>query len=243
MKPTFPYFYDQQFKRYILQSMAVFSSLYIKHSDGEMQQLKVRYQDGDRVGEYALAGHNQNSLLSLPIGTCKIKDVTLALNRAKGTNTVRTTIIAPPGTLPHEVQFTEQVQPKPYDLTFELKVQTSNLNQMFQIMEQICSLFDPVIQIQTSNSNNDPTAIYTMKLQNIIDEGTDGSVDRTVYIKSFTFLIEGYFYTPIEIKNNIILTIQTNLNLVQKIFGAYDFGNLTFEDLIASVNVSEKPCD
>lgn len=241
MKDNFPFFYDNQIKRYILQFMAVFASLKVQHDDGEIQQLSVRYSEGDRVAESIFAGNNQNKLLSLPIGSCYFQDIVPALNRAKGTNTIRTTTIAPPGTLPSEVQYVNQVQPKPYDMRFSIKIWTSNLNQMFQLTEQICSFFDPVIQIQTSNSKTDPTAVTTLKLESITTENDAfGGTEKSKYIKTFTFVVEGWLYTPIELRNDIINTIQVNISMVESVYANFDFGDLTFDELVASVNTTSK---
>lgn len=243
MKPTFIYFYDEQIKRYILQTMAVFASLYVQHDDKEFQQLAVRYADGDRVAESAFNNHNQNAVMRLPIAKCRLRDFSQNLSRAKGTNTIRTNIIAPPGTLPGEAVTTYQVQPKPYDFTFEISIITSNLNQMFQLTEQICSIFDPTITIQSSNSHIDPTCINTLKLDSIIDDSvTDENTEKTRYQKSFMFTLEGYIYSPVEFKQNLIRHIQTNINLVNNINVNLSFDDLVINDLIASIKASDENC-
>lgn len=243
MKDNFPFFYDNQIKRYILQFMAVFASLKVQHDDGEIQQLKVRYSEGDRVAESVFAGNNQNKLLSLPIGSCYFQDIVPALNRAKGTNTIRTTMIAPAGSLPSEVQYVNQIQPKPYDMRFSIKIWTSNLNQMFQLTEQICSLFDPTMQIQTSNSHTDPASVVMIKLETINNESDPQiGTERRRCVKSFNFLIEGWISTPIEIKKNIIETIHINLSMVEHIYADFDFSSITFSELIANVDTGEKNC-
>ena len=244
MKPTFLFFYDEQIKRYILQCMAVFASLHVQEDDGTIKQLKVRYGEGDRVAESAFNNHNQNAIMSLPIAKCKLRDFSYANQRAKGTNTIRSQIYAPPGSLPSEIQTTYQIQPKPYDFVFEFNVHTSNLNQMFQITEQICSVFDPTIELQLSNSHFDPTCKSTLILDSIVDDSvSEDSPDKTKYIKTFMFTLSGYIYTPIEFRKNLIEHIQTNINLVDKITVDFDFGNLVINDLITQVVVSEKKCE
>ncbi len=243
MKPTFIYFYDEQIKRYILQVMAVFASLSVQHDDKEFEQLAVRYADGDRVAESAFNNHNQNAVMKLPIAKCRLRDFTIDLSRAKGTNTIRTTIIAPPGTLPGEAKTAYQIQPKPYNFTFEITITTSNINQMFQLTEQICAIFDPTITIQTSNSHIDPTCINTLKLDNIIDDNiNDESTDKTRYQKSFMFTLEGYIYSPVDFKQNLIRHIQTNISLVNSINTNLNLDELTINELIATIRTSDENC-
>lgn len=243
MKHNFPFFYDNQIKRYILQFMAVFASLKVQHDDGEIESLRVRYSEGDRVAEAVFAGNTQNAILQLPIGCCYFQDLTPAMNRAKGTSTIRTVMIAPPGSLPEEVTYSNQVQPKPYDMRFTIKIFTSNLNQMFQLTEQICSFFDPTIQLQVSNSRTDPTAIVSLKLESINTENDQSSgTEKTKYIKTFTFIIEGWLYTPIELRNDIIKSMHVNVSMVEKIYANFDFGNVTFDELVASITEPKHVC-
>lgn len=242
-KNTFPFYYDNQLKRYILHFMAVFSSLKVQHEDSTIQDFSVRYSDADRVSEAILAGNTQNAVLSLPIGTCYLQDIAPAPHRAKGTATIRVTPIGYPGSLPSEVEYVYQVQPKPYDLRFTLKIMASNSNQMFQLTEQICSLFDPTMQIQTSNSHTDPASVVMIKLETINSESDPQiGTERRRCVKSFNFLIEGWISTPIEIKKNIIETIHINLSMVEHIYADFDFSSITFSALIANVDTGEKNC-
>ena len=142
------------------------------------------------VTEAILAGNTQNALIVLPVISIFLNDIELAPDRKKGTGTVRTTMVAPPGSLPNEVETLYQKQPIPYNFIFDVTIWSYNSQQDFQIAEQILTLFDPTMQIQTSDSRYDPTSITTIELMNVQDE-TEAAIgtERRMLKRTYTFTV------------------------------------------------------
>ena len=60
------YFYDGQIRRYLLQTIRVFSNFVVKYGDGTLRQVPVMYGDGDRQVANII---NQNSDVSIAATT------------------------------------------------------------------------------------------------------------------------------------------------------------------------------
>ena len=56
-------------------------------------------------------------------------------------------------------------QPVPYDLSFDLSIWTSNIDQMLQLTEQILTVFNPEIDIAMGNSIADWTFLTTLNFE------------------------------------------------------------------------------
>ena len=241
---AFNYNYDNQLKHYILQVMAIFASMEIQHDDGEMQRVHVRYTNADRVAEAILAGNTQNSILQLPMFTVNMADIELAPDRKKGTGTIRRNLRAEPGALASEIEFIEQKQPIPYNFVFDVTFMASNLQHDFQVVEQILTLFDPILQIQTSDSRYDPTAITTITLNNV-DDQTESVVgtERRIIKRSYNFTVAGWLSSPALRVKNLIERIQINLYNVSSNIEEINLDLFENADFIDTITIGQKTCE
>ena len=77
----------------------------------------------------------------------------------------------------------ERLMPTPYTLTMNVDMWTSNTEQKLQIMEQIMMLFNPSLEIQTTDNYVDWTSLSVVELTNItfasntIPTGTETEID------------------------------------------------------------------
>lgn len=222
--------------------MAIFAGMEIQHDDGEYQSVNVRYANADRVTEAILAGNTQNALIVLPVISIFLNDIELAPDRKKGTGTVRTTMVAPPGSLPNEVETLYQKQPIPYNFIFDVTIWSYNSQQDFQIAEQILTLFDPTMQIQTSDSRYDPTSITTIELMNVQDE-TEAAIgtERRMLKRTYTFTVYGWLSSPALRTKNLLERIKVNLYNATQNIENIDIDLFNNSDFLETITVGEAP--
>ena len=96
----------------------------------------------------------------------------------------------------------ERLMPVPYKMTINCDIWTSNTNQKFQIFEQVATLFNPSLEIQSTDSYIDWTSLTTVDLENVnwssrsIPQGTENPID----IMTMRFSVPIWISSPAKIK-------------------------------------------
>jgi hypothetical protein len=126
--------------------------------------------------------------------------------RRKGVGTfLRSSVLPLGGALPDDVKVIYRAQPIPYDGLFELSMYCSNEDQHFQILEQLLMIFDPILQIQTSDDAYDQTKITHVELVNIdFNKNYPKLADKRVITTILNFRVNFYLSPPVNIKQNFI---------------------------------------
>ena len=208
------FYYDEQIKGYLLQFNAIFQDMHVsvgKNDLNEHRLIPVPIVIGsmDRVAAAAATGHTQNKHIRLPMMSSNIAMYELARDRFKGVAMESRDVFVPiGGTIEDDALVVKQRQAIPYRLTVDLMVYTSNKDQQFQVMEQIMMLFDPSLQIQTSDAHLDPTRITTVELTNVSPEDNfpPGTESRNSMV-TFTFTVDAYISIPGVIKREVVKRI------------------------------------
>jgi hypothetical protein len=92
--------------------------------------------------------------------------------------------------------------PVPYELTVALDIWTSNTNQKFQLWEQILTLFNPSLEIQSTDNYIDWTSLTVLYLKDTkwssrtIPINTDNPID----VSTFTFTLPIWITAPAKVK-------------------------------------------
>jgi hypothetical protein len=258
------YFYDEQFRRYILQFMRLFGGLLVKTGkgkDGVEKFIKVpcRYADMQRMVGHILKNNSENVINSCPFITSHI--LTLQPDRARTLDPlyVDKQQIAEREFNPETGKYTdkmgnrysvERLMPTPYTLTMQTDVWTSNADQKLQLMEQILVLFNPSIELQSSVNILDWTSLVVVELTDISwsSRGVPQGVDTQIDIGSMTFTMPVWISPPAKVyQQRVIQQVANKINDFPDDFdpNAYDFfGGQTFltrdifTPLNASINVS-----
>lgn len=218
------FWYDKQLVTYITQFMAVFSDMYIQigkndfNSQTNLVKVPIRYGGADRVVDAIIAGNTQNKPLRLPIFAARLIDVQPAPERYKGLGTHDRYAYLPRGAaLPDGVKVVRRRTPIPYRMAFELSIFTSNELQKFQILEQIFTVFDPSIQIQTSDAPFDGGKITVLELKNVaFDESYPAGTEKKYLITSMVFETFGWLQVPLNFKENFIKSIHLRMNVLNQ---------------------------
>jgi hypothetical protein len=215
------YYYDKQITHYILQFMALFSGFEVSvgkkdEQDAGLIAVPIHYSSHDRITHAIMANNTQNSPIRLPAFSTYVKDIDLAPELRKGVGTERRNTYVPVGGLiPNDVTVVQQRQPVPYKMQVELGIHVSNVDQHFQILEQILSIFDPMVTIQTSDSIFDSTRLTTVELTNINLDDLARSDNTNRIIKSILiFKMPIYLALPAESHHRIVEQIRMRVGMV-----------------------------
>jgi hypothetical protein len=222
------YYYDEQIQRYIMQFMAIFTEMSIrtgKGGDGEITSIRVpvHYGSRDRVTASILNDNTQNNPVRLPVMSCYMNGLSMAPDRYKGVGVIRTTSYVPRGGLiPNDITVVHQYMPVPYMTNLSLSIYTSNMSSHFQILEQILVLFDPSLQIQTSDGVFDWAKITTVELKDItFEENYPAGADRRMIVTTLSFEMPVYIAAPVRLKKDIVQDIYMRIGTVST-FGSGD---------------------
>jgi hypothetical protein len=110
--------------------------------------------------------------------------------------------------------------PVPYNMTMELALFTTNLDEHFQILEQIMILFNPQIDIQKTDDPFDWTRISSVKLLAINNElNYPSGTERRVIQSSLQFSVEMNMAVPAKIRSDYIASIRMRVAAVNDITG------------------------
>ena len=241
------FFFDNQIRRYLLQFMRIFADLKIRNGPDAnglytIQRVPIMYGDPSWMVAQLIKGASENTMLPSPMFSAWIENIKMIPERRQDTqyvgkistvereyNSLTKTYETGPGIR----QDVERYMPVPYDLYFRLDVWTTNVTNKLQIMEQICTIFNPSIQLQQNSNLLDWTSIFEVWLEDII--WTNRSIpqgnndDRDVM--SFKFKVQAWINPPAKLKRSgLIAEIVTNVfdvgldiqNIKEKIDGTYD---------------------
>ena len=215
------YYYDNQLKKYLLQFNAIFQDMQVSVGKNEIKEerlipVPIVVGSMDRVAAAAATGHTQNKHIRLPMMSSNMSSFEIARDRFKGVGIESRDVYVPlGGSLPDDAQVVRQRMAIPYRLTVDLHVYTSNKDQQFQIMEQIMMLFDPSLQIQTSDAHLDPGRITTVELISISSEDNfpPGTESRNSMI-TFTFTVDAYIQVPATVKQDYVKKVIARVSAV-----------------------------
>lgn len=205
------FYYNEQFKKFIVQFSAIFAGLQVQtgqQADGTIHTINVpvRYGSIDRVVAWIKNGFTQNKMLTLPTMSTYLLDVELAPERRKGVGITQKKVMLPTGgVFPTDLTTVERYMPIPYDLTFELAVYASNSDQMFQILEQIMILFDPILEIQLNDSPFDWAKDVVVELMSIqSEENYPVGTERRIIVWNLNFVMRAWLSPPAALRDELV---------------------------------------
>ena len=222
------FFYDEQIRRFLLQFIRAFSNFqveYGKDSNGltTLQTVPVKYGDATRMVSSILRENSENKIIPTPMIACYITNLNYSPERRQDPTFVDKKHIRmrkfDTNTNSYTTQqgnaFTiERMMPVPYILQMSVDIWTSNTNQKLQLLEQILVLFNPALEIQSTDNYLDWTSLSYIELtgnqwsSRAVPVGVDESID----ISTLTFDVPIYLSAPAQVKklgviNKIVASI------------------------------------
>lgn len=207
------FFYEGQLRKYLTQLANVFVGLKVQTGNGECAEpelisVPIRIGSKDRVVAAIEAGNTQNKPFSLPMLALHMTGLSLPASR-KGIGVIDRRVYLPEGGIyPTDLKTIERLMPIPFVMNVDVGIYASNTDQLYQILEQLLVLFDPILQIQTSDSATDWTKITTVQLTNINnEENYPAGGDRRVLNWTLSFEMPIYLTLPANIKEELVKSV------------------------------------
>jgi hypothetical protein len=219
------FFYDGQIRRYVTQFMRVFIGFKYQAGDGEQREVPVSYGDLTRQVASIIKDNSENKLATVPKISCYITGLEMDTGRLSDATFVSKVNIRErrwedvDGNIQYQnVQggnyTVERLMPTPFKLTMKADLWTSNTDQKLQLLEQILVLFNPSLELQTTDNYIDWTSLSVLDLKSInltsrtIPAGAESEID----ICTLEFEIPIYITPPAKVKKlGIVKTIINNV--------------------------------
>lgn len=211
------FFYDGQVKRYLTQFMRIMSNFSYKDGKGQLTRVPVIYGDMNRQVAQIVKKNSENTIPSAPFIACYIKDIQFDQTRMQDPTFVSKVQVRERAFddtndeyLFHQgSNFTiERMMPTPYNIDFACDIWTTNTDQKLQLWEQIVVLFNPSLELQTTDNFIDWTSISALKLKSqtfssrTIPQGLEQDIDIT----SLVFETNAWITPPAKVKKMGIIT-------------------------------------
>lgn len=217
------HFYDRQIRRYLTQIIRMLSGFSYKDGKGNLVQVPVMYGDLTRQVASIIRDNSENKIPSAPRMSVYITELAMDTARLSDSSYVNKVNIRERAVDSNGIEYlrkegknytVERLMPTPYDLTVNVDIWTTNTDQKLQLVEQILMLFNPSLEIQTTDNYIDWTSLSVVNLENVtwssrsIPTGTESEID----VATLTFKTPIYISPPVKVKKlgviqNIITAI------------------------------------
>jgi len=237
------FFYDNQIRRFLLQFAKIFSNWYVtkgKDPNGNdiLVRVPVMYGDASRQASTIIANNSASNLPSAPLISYYITGLEYDQRRTQeptfvdrinvrqraynnDTSTYETT---------QGQAFTvERLMPVPYTLRMQVDFWTTNYNQKLELIEQLGTLFNPSLEIQSTDNFVDWTSLTVVYQDGLtfssrsIPQGTGNPID----------VLSWKFYMPIWISTSTKLKKMGVINkIIASIYKGKALQDIQDEDLL-----------
>jgi hypothetical protein len=221
------YFYDAQIERFLAQFIRMVSGFQVEFGadrDGNktLQRVPVYYGDGSRQVAAIINNMSENALPTTPAMTVYINNVNYDRDRVQDPTFVGKMNIRQRYYNEDTQEFEnrqgnaftiERAMPVPYTLDLKLDIWTSNTKQKLQLLEQMMVLFNPGMEIQSTDNYIDWTSLSVVYLESptwssrSVPIGTENPID----VATLTFKLPVWISPPAKVKK---------LGVIQKIIAS-----------------------
>jgi hypothetical protein len=225
------HFYDGQLRRYLGQTIRALSNFVVKYGDGTLHRVPVMYGDPDKQAASILRQNSENAVNSVPKIAVYVSALALDRDRLADSTHVGKIHVrerAIDYTDPTNPVYTgaqgknytvERLMPTPFKLTLKADIWAANTDQKLQLLEQILVLFNPSLELQTSDNYVDWTSLTVLELDNIswssrpVPVGTNDQID----VATLTLETPVWLSPPAKVKHLGVIT-----NIITSIFESAD---------------------
>lgn len=241
------YFYSGQIRRFLQQFIRMMSNFqvaigYNDQGNPTLLQVPIYYGDGSRQVAMILRNNSENSTPTVPAMSVYISALRYDQKRMQEPFHVskvhlRERAINEAGEFTSEqgdLITVERLMPVPYMLTLKCDIWTSNTEQKLQLLEQISVLFNPSLEIQSTDNYVDWTSLtyVTLTDTNFTSRTIPMGAEDAIDIATLTFDIPIWFSAPAKVKKmgviqRIIESIWDSNNTIDHAAGTFDLSQST----------------
>lgn len=218
------YFYDGQIRRFVTQFIRMMSNFQVefgkdRNGNVTLQRVPVVYGDMSRQAAMILRNNSENTLNAVPAMAVYINGLAYDQSRMQepfhvSKLNIRQKSYDPQtgeyGTTQDSAYTIERIMPVPHKLTLKLDIWTSNTEQKLQLIEQLSILFNPSLEIQSTDNYIDWTSLTTVNRTDFVWSSRTVPVggEDPIDICTMTFELPIWISAPAKVKQ---------LGVVQKI--------------------------
>tara|TARA_R110001592_G_scaffold20761_10_gene83978 strand:+ start:43781 stop:45169 length:1389 start_codon:yes stop_codon:yes gene_type:complete len=222
------FFYDEQIRRFLLQFIRAFSNFQVEYGKDRagnttLTTVPVKYGDSTRMVSSIIRENSENKIIPTPMISCYITGLDYNAERRQDPSFIdkkhirmrKFDVNTNEYTTQQGNAFTiERIMPVPYTLQMSVDIWTSNTNQKLQLLEQILVLFNPALEIQSTDNYLDWTSLSYIELANVqfSSRSVPVGVDEQIDIATLQFTVPIYLSAPAKVKklgviNKIVASI------------------------------------
>ena len=223
------YFYDGQIRRYVTQFMRVFIGFKYKTGGDTPVEKHVPVMYGDLTRQVAsiIKDNSENKLSTVPKIACYISGLELDQSRIQDPTFVSKVQIRersydgfdavgnPKYNNTQGGGYTvERLMPTPFKLTMKADIWTSNTEQKLQLVEQIMVLFNPSLEIQTTDNYIDWTSLSVINVTtlNFSSRTIPQAAESEIDICTIEFEMPIWISPPAKVKKlGIVRAVVANM--------------------------------
>jgi hypothetical protein len=231
------FFYDNQVRRFLIQFGKIFSNWYVtKGKDPAGNEILVRvpvmYGDSSRQASTIIANNSASNLPSAPLITYYITGLEYDQKRTQDPTFIDKIQVRQRSynaetqqyeTVQGQAFTVERLMPVPYTLRMSVDLWTTNYNQKLELIEQLGTLFNPSLEIQSTDNFIDWTSLSVVYQDGLtfssrtIPQGSGNPID----------VLSWKFYMPIWISNAAKLK---KMGVIEKIIASI-FSGAALDDI------------
>ena len=211
------FFYDGQIRRYITQIVRLMSNFSYKDGKGQLKTIPVMYGDITRQVAHIIRDNSENKIPSAPRMAVYVTSLEMDRSRTADATFVSKLHVRERAFDENNEEYlniqganftVERLMPTPYTLGVSVDIWSTNTDQKLQILEQILMLFNPSLEIQTTDNYIDWTSLTVLDLNGItfssrgIPTGTESEID----IATLQFTTPIYISAPTKVKKLGVIT-------------------------------------
>ena len=210
------FFYDGQVRRFITQFMRMISNIQVefgldRNNVIALQRVPVYYGDSSRQVASILKNNSENTLSAIPAIAVYVSALTYDRERVQDPSMVSSVRLRERKYDPDTGEYTNQQgdivtvdrpMPTPYKLTLKADIWTSNTEQKLQLLEQLMVLFNPSMEIQSSDNYVDWTSLTVVTLTDMSwsSRSVPVNAEEPIDIATMTFEIPIWISAPAAVK-------------------------------------------
>ena len=208
--------YDGQIRRFVMQFIRMVSNFQVEfgkdaNGDRTLQTVPVYYGDMSRQAAMILRGNSENTLNAVPAMACYISG--LSYDQTRLQNPYYEGVVRIRERVYNDVEqeyersqdgiyTVERLMPAPYKLTMKLDIWTSNTEQKHQLIEQMMPLFNPGLEIQSTDNYVDWSSLSVVLLTDIVytSRTVPAGGEETIDVTTLTFEMPIWLSLPAKVK-------------------------------------------